>query len=430
MAWSSRPTPCRPTPPKFGATARPRRWPFGRQRAHKLVWLDVPIALAALIPVATQRASSSTTAMRDAHAALSHPARCARPHLCHPLHRRGRCGAQRPARAAGRQRTVHRRDNSRPYYKLPGGALHPGEHMVDAVVREVLEETGVHAKFEALVCFRHWHGYRWNKSDIYFICRLVAHQRRNHHPARRDRRIAVDAGGRISGERLCRRLQQAHRPGRAGQPRHCARLGGRLCRPQPATNSFCRIRSNKLVRRKRYVQTDYHSGCASHPDPARPAHGWSSSRSSPRSRVSTAWAAPPLPNASMPSSRPSNTTSSPLSSGAMCRASKRCTAWRPSIATGATAPCSTMPSPASTRRSGTSRASSPTCPSTSLLGGKCREAAAVYVHADGRDPQEVVDNVRKLHGAGLSLHPRADGRLWRQARQSPQARRCARRRLL
>ncbi|MDF1514984.1 MAG: NUDIX domain-containing protein, partial [Anaerolineae bacterium] len=47
-----------------------------------------------------------------------------------------------------------------------------GEHLIDAVVREVREETGVEAAFEALVGFRHWHGYRWNKSDIYFICRL------------------------------------------------------------------------------------------------------------------------------------------------------------------------------------------------------------------------------------------------------------------
>jgi mannonate dehydratase len=30
-----------------------------------------------------------------------------------------------------------------------------------------------------------------------------------------------------------------------------------------------------------------------------------------------------------------------------------------------------------------------------LLGGKCREAAAVYVHADGRDPQEVRANVQR-----------------------------------
>ena len=35
-----------------------------------------------------------------------------------------------------------------------------------------------------------------------------------------------------------------------------------------------------------------------------------------------------------------------------------------------------------------------------LLGGKCREAAAVYTHADGRDPQEVEDNVRKLMAEG------------------------------
>ncbi|MFZ6030977.1 MAG: enolase C-terminal domain-like protein [Chloroflexota bacterium] len=35
-----------------------------------------------------------------------------------------------------------------------------------------------------------------------------------------------------------------------------------------------------------------------------------------------------------------------------------------------------------------------------LLGGKCREAAAVYVHADGRDPQEVLDNVRKFQAQG------------------------------
>ncbi len=35
-----------------------------------------------------------------------------------------------------------------------------------------------------------------------------------------------------------------------------------------------------------------------------------------------------------------------------------------------------------------------------LLGGKCREAAAVYVHADGRDPREVEDNVRKFMAEG------------------------------
>ena len=59
-----------------------------------------------------------------------------------------------------------------PYYKLPGGSLQPEEHLAEGVVREVLEETGVSTHFDGLICFRHWHGYRYGKSDIYFVCRL------------------------------------------------------------------------------------------------------------------------------------------------------------------------------------------------------------------------------------------------------------------
>jgi mannonate dehydratase len=35
-----------------------------------------------------------------------------------------------------------------------------------------------------------------------------------------------------------------------------------------------------------------------------------------------------------------------------------------------------------------------------LLGGKCREAAAAYAHANGRDPQEVAENVRQFISQG------------------------------
>ena len=59
-----------------------------------------------------------------------------------------------------------------PTLKLPGGALQAGEHLGQAVEREVLEETGVSAKFESIACFRHWHGYRYGKSDIYFVGKL------------------------------------------------------------------------------------------------------------------------------------------------------------------------------------------------------------------------------------------------------------------
>lgn len=64
--------------------------------------------------------------------------------------------------------------NSRPfYYKLPGGLLNVGEHIVDGAVREVLEETGIQTRFDALVCFRNWHVNRFGKSDLYFVCRLT-----------------------------------------------------------------------------------------------------------------------------------------------------------------------------------------------------------------------------------------------------------------
>jgi len=67
--------------------------------------------------------------------------------------------------------SAHRQSGHK-YYKLPGGALQQGEHLVDAVIREVEEETGIRTRFETLVCFRHWHGYRFGTSDIYFVCRL------------------------------------------------------------------------------------------------------------------------------------------------------------------------------------------------------------------------------------------------------------------
>ena len=63
--------------------------------------------------------------------------------------------------------------NRRRFYKLPGGAVKEGEHLEQGVVREVFEETGIRTRFDALVCLRNLHGYRYGKSDIYFVCRLT-----------------------------------------------------------------------------------------------------------------------------------------------------------------------------------------------------------------------------------------------------------------
>lgn len=58
------------------------------------------------------------------------------------------------------------------HYKLPGGMLEPGEHIADAVVREVYEETGIKARFESLLGLRHHHRGQFGTSNMYFVCRL------------------------------------------------------------------------------------------------------------------------------------------------------------------------------------------------------------------------------------------------------------------
>lgn len=65
------------------------------------------------------------------------------------------------------------RNGSSAHYKLPGGTLENHEHIEDAVIREVFEETGIRTVFKSLICFRHRHHFRFGKSDIYFICLLT-----------------------------------------------------------------------------------------------------------------------------------------------------------------------------------------------------------------------------------------------------------------
>ncbi|MCI0581210.1 MAG: NUDIX domain-containing protein [Chloroflexi bacterium] len=69
---------------------------------------------------------------------------------------------------------VLERHESRPgFYKLPGGLLNPDEHIAEAVVREVFEETAVQTQFESLLCLGHLHRWQYGKSNVYFVCRLL-----------------------------------------------------------------------------------------------------------------------------------------------------------------------------------------------------------------------------------------------------------------
>lgn len=137
-----------------------------------VVWLEIPISKVGLVPVAVGSGFSYHHAGTD-YLLLTCPlVECALipPFATHYV------GAGGVVLTGDNQLLVVRENygygGRPPTLKLPGGALHPGEHLADAVVREVLEETGIETRFETVACFRHWHGYRYGKSDIYFVCRL------------------------------------------------------------------------------------------------------------------------------------------------------------------------------------------------------------------------------------------------------------------
>ena len=167
-----RPDALDPDPERFAQQLR-HSLDVWRQRAYRVVWLEVPIGRAALIPVAVaagfgfhHSAAQYLMLTLQLEAGAFVPA-----HASHYIGAGGVTINDRDELLVVSERFL--RDPNRPRrYKLPGGALHEGEHLVEGVVREVLEETGVRTQFEALVCFRHWHGYRYGKSDIYFVCRL------------------------------------------------------------------------------------------------------------------------------------------------------------------------------------------------------------------------------------------------------------------
>jgi len=60
------------------------------------------------------------------------------------------------------------------HWKLPGGLMDLGEEIGDAAAREVLEETGVRAEFEALLAMRVQHGAAFGRDDFYFVAAMRA----------------------------------------------------------------------------------------------------------------------------------------------------------------------------------------------------------------------------------------------------------------
>jgi ADP-ribose pyrophosphatase YjhB (NUDIX family) len=57
-------------------------------------------------------------------------------------------------------------------WKLPTGLADIGEDIAAAAEREILEETGITATFQKLLCFRQAHNILFGKSDLFYVCVL------------------------------------------------------------------------------------------------------------------------------------------------------------------------------------------------------------------------------------------------------------------
>ena len=112
-----------------------------RDAGYEVAWVDIPIGLASHVPIAVQRGFGYHHADDDGITAtlMLIPGSFIPPYATHYVGAGGVVVNDRDELLVVCER--YRIDNRPPFYKLPGGALEPGENIVDSIVREVFEET-------------------------------------------------------------------------------------------------------------------------------------------------------------------------------------------------------------------------------------------------------------------------------------------------
>ena len=139
-----------------------------KQQDKAVIWLTLPIEMSHLISVATENGftfhnclANEVTLIRKSKATDFAP--------FVPTHSLGAGGFVQNVQGE----ILVIRERGADTYKLPGGHIELGEKVEEAVIREVLEETGVATHFEGVLALASTHPYRFGKSNIYVVCRLT-----------------------------------------------------------------------------------------------------------------------------------------------------------------------------------------------------------------------------------------------------------------
>jgi len=142
---------------------------FAKTENKNIIWLTLPIHLSCLVPSATEFGFVFHNCLEhELTLILKAPTTTFIPFI--PTHS---LGAGAIVKNQSGQLLVIK-EHGMNGYKLPGGHIELGEKVETAIIREVLEETGVQADFQSILGFTTRHPFQFGKTNMYLVCRLNA----------------------------------------------------------------------------------------------------------------------------------------------------------------------------------------------------------------------------------------------------------------